>query len=707
MKPEAKSAIRVFECHGFDGVKVSEANEDEVIGNCPWCGKRAHLYLNWVKKAWNCKRCGESGAVNQWLELAVKRAMRAFKKSRERQMFMWGDRRIPPRILVKWHVGWDGSRFLVPCYGIDGKVCDVRRWAGPGTKSMATPGCPASLIGAEQLADKKRLRERVFLCEGEWDAMALDWLLDRTNTKGVCVAVPGATVFKNEWARYFLGREVWLMYDADEAGAAGQRLAIDKLGGIAGKLCCVDWPSDAPSGFDVRDWIIKGSHLKHQPRACLRGLEKLCRVVDPKAEKRIQKGELAARQRAEHSSNLKDVRATSAETKPVDRAELLKVYGKWLKLPEGDDIALAVVYGSIFANLALVGDPVWVFLVAVPGGMKSELIMSLARSEWIVLRDSVTPHALISGMNAGAGDPSLIPALDGRILAIKDFTPTLTMPAPIRDEIFGQLRAVYDGRIEKQFGNGIFRSYESHFGIIAGVTPTIDFFASLAGLGERFLKFRMGENAKHKGERDVILRAMENINRETQMSAEIREVAQRFIAGKMDAIGKAGPSCAPHASPETCRRLMSASMIVCRMRGIVNRDRYAYGVMVNKPSFEIGTRLGKQLLKLAMGVAWYYGDVTVTPRAEAVAREVARGTAPDTVEEVMHTLWRLGGGERQVSTVEVALEAACSQSTCFRALENLTALRVVQRTGSAQRWQWRMTDETVTLAKESGIWEQR
>src|SRR6266511_3715854 len=50
-----------------------------------------------------------------------------------------------------------------------------------------------------------------------------------------------------------------------------------------------------------------------------------------------------------------------------------------------------------------------------------------------------------------------------------------------------------------------------------------------ASLGERFLKYTIGDNLIHRDEKQIILRAINNVNQSTQMQDELADVMQSFI----------------------------------------------------------------------------------------------------------------------------------------------------------------------------------
>ena len=81
--------------------------------------------------------------------------------------------------------------------------------------------------------------------------------------------------------------------------------------------------------------------------------------------------------------------------------------------------------------------------------------------------------------------------VDGRILALKDFTTVLQMRRDQRGEVLAQLREAYDGRFNKAWGTGRRLRWKGRLGFIAGVTGVIDRHHEVMGtLGQRFVLVR-------------------------------------------------------------------------------------------------------------------------------------------------------------------------------------------------------------------------
>lgn len=705
-----KRAIRGFVTHGvrFQDRLVGP-DEDQALGQCPFCGKWK-FYVGVAKRGlpFECKVCGEGGSFRHFLSLTNKANQDAFTgKPRTR---LTRDRKIDAKVLTKWGLGWDGKRYTFPITDATGTVIDLRCYE-LGKRTLSTAGANRGMLGIERLAGGPKhergrggLPKTVYLCEGEWDAMALDWLLTSLKVNADIVAVPGAANFKTEWVPFFDQRNVVMLYDHDGPGEKGESTATERLANVARSIQYCHWPAGLPDGFDLRDWIAKGFYDDKAPKRCWSQLQELFRDV-PRTEPDTIKNPLKKTRPRETSSKGKvRVKVRKKRTK-VDSSTLFEGFRKWLFMET--DEPLAVMFGTLFANL-LEGDPIWMFLVARPGGTKTELLRALEDIPTVMTISTMTPHSLVSGMNGPAGeDPSLIPKLDGKVLVFRDFTTVLSSRSYDRDEIFGQLREAYDGRMEKRFGNGVVRRYESKFGFLAGVTPDIDAFVSLhAGLGERFLKYRMFEDTRPSIEQQLISRAISNVGQEDPMRDALRilasEFAERILEKGLDRV----PSC----SPAMARKFARLAAVCARMRGTVPRDQYHPEMMTHQAGHELGTRLGKQLLKLASGVALYYGHSEVGLQEYQIAARVGVSSAASKTTEVIKALYRASNQRHDEAhhengslfTLEITREVdRISRTTVQRVLADLHMLGFVRKAGAANKQEWKLTKQLKGLLDES------
>lgn len=603
-------SLKAFEVHGF----VQEShNPTQYIGKCPFCGRSKHFYISKEDFLWDCKRCSISGNLETFLHHAV---LEYEKQATTRDLIsLTKSRSIRPKTFRAWGVGFNGRWYSIPMSGNPrGTVMNIKRYTLAATSrgSYTTHGCKQCFMAPKKVPNS----HEVYVCEGEWDGMRL-W--EELGGKKAVYAVPGSDTFPLDCLSLFQGKVVYLCYDNDTAGYQGTIKAYERLQGIASSVHIIHWPDDAPEGYDIRDYFMGDGKLPELQSMFDTTLPMRARAL--LEEKKVRVGG------PEHSSITSPIVYSGKGMRP---SAVAKTFTKWLTM--GSTECLDVMFGSVFAN-RLDGDPLWLFLVAPPGGMKTEILLTLSGGPGIVETTSLTPHALVSGANFGGGDPSLVPKLDGKLLVIKDFTPILSMNSLAREEILSVLRDVYDGKTQKWFGNGIIRNYESKFGIIAGVTPAIEQSGSSATvLGERFIRYRMSDSGRITGGRDKIMKALSNLRNNTDMRDELRECGNRVIDWDTTSIPY------PEVSHSTMKKIAGLAQWVGTLRGVVSRERYT-GQLNFKPMAEIGTRLAKQMLKLGYGISIYKRDPTITEETYYTLTRVARSTAPDRVEEVVKQIY--------------------------------------------------------------------
>jgi hypothetical protein len=502
----------------------------------------------------------------------------------------------------------------------------------------------------------------VWATEGSWDGMAL-WEALRGSEN--VLAAPSAGSFPKEMLEFLRDRETRWTYDNDEAGASGMRRVSEFVSGVVSRSRYLHWPPGLPDGYDVRD-----HYRQHGREALLRFLHEHLKDTPPGVAILAAPGPIT-------------------DVTPLDHKDVIRRYRKWLHMPNTN--ILSVMFGTIYAN-RLGADPIWMFIVGPPGSCKTEILMTLSGAEGIITATSLTPPSLISGQQGR--DPSLIPKLHKKVLIVKDFTTILSMNQFDREEIFGILRDAYDGKTEKQFGNGVHRKYVSRFGIIAAVTPVIEHHStSHSVLGERFIKFRIRTPGKIDVGGEDITRALQNVTKELQMREELATTATRALARKVTE--------APAMPPEVRNRLRYIAQVVAVMRGVVNRERYTNAINF-KPSPEIGTRLAKQFCALAFGVAVYHGT-PVDDETMRVVIHVAKDTAPIRIEEIIQCMY-LHAKDKYVTTRQVSYWTRLPTVTVSILLEDLDMLYLIKRNPNA-RGEWILGPAVTVLLEKSGMYE--
>ena len=683
--PKAK----VFATHGVD---FTDQRGAELIGTCPFTQKENKFYVNSNTWLWDSKSAGLNGNLAGFLRQIHEHSYRDGMTDP-----LWKalakHRKMPVSILKKFDIGWNGSQYIIPIRDINGNYVDLRIYDHRKKVMRSTGGVSVGLFNSHLLSGRQH--EPIYICEGEWDTMAMTWLLRENNAPGIVVGVPGAGVFKQEWVPMFSGRKVHLIYDHDDPGIAGELTVQKRLTGVARILTYTHWPEELPDGFDCRDWVVYGLDLKKTPDKCFERLQFLFKK-EPRRERASRAGE-------REDGGAKVFRFTIKRTKrPTPTLEdVHAVYAKWLHLPNMD--AIDSVLATTLSQ-RLDGPPVWMFLVSPPGGGKTIALAGLTSHDLVYSTSTLTPHALISGANwQGQQDPSLIPKLNGQVLLIKDFTSILGLRDTDKEEIFSILRDAYDGTCGKVFGNGVERRYESRFTIVAAVTPRIyDLGEAHASLGERFLKFSIGDNLHHDSEDEIISKAIENVDQDSTIRNELADVTSDFLSNSRN------DAEIPVLENSLHKRIIALARFGARLRGTVGRNTYHNDLMTGRPFAEVGSRLGIQLAKMGRALALVRGREEVTEDEYRIVRKIMLDTVSQRLEDIVRTIWKCCPTEKDsIATNDLSLRTRYPMETIRRIMMDLNLLDVVVRRGvggSGFKHAWNLSPYMRKAIAESGLY---
>lgn len=667
MSAERKNGIAVFNQFGFREVKTSGSHS---IGRCPFCGSDGHFFVNRESdnKAWDCKRCGRSGGYRKFVEEMVEVCSGIFIKDKAAQNRLEVSRGISAATFRSVRTGYhpQTKQYLLPVFSVDGKqILNVKLYDGRTMRNLV--GAGAAMYGMWREEEIKNATD-IVICEGEWDTLAMLEIIARAKIRRTtALGVPGAFIFKPDSLPLFQDKNIYLMYDNDEAGTKGMDKAVGILASVTRKIMRLKWPEGFPEGFDVRDFYNQNTNNAQKTWEGLLGWMRQAEL--PKAEP------------SPAAADIVDVGS------PVPAEHVYNAFQKWLHIP---DLALIdVIFGTLLAN-RLPGDPLWLFIVAPPGATKTEPLLSLTGCPRIETISTLTPHTLISGANfGGGGDPSLIPRLDGKVLIIKDFTSVLGLPSTERDEIFSILRDAYDGECSKPFGNGLWRRYRSKFGILAAVTPSIELFTEdHAALGERFLRWRNWIPKSSDARRRYIEKALSNATHEDEMRKDLCEISKAVLIAKY--------SSNPTIPSDIGAKVVCLAQLISMFRGTVIRDKYTRSI-THRSYIELGTRISKQLDKLIRGVAMFRGNEAATEYEYKIAVNVAHSSVPHRLLLAADFVYKQGKGQATPSELSVAI--GLPVETCSIIAENLVMLDVFEKTKTGTAYQ--LTKDARSLAAKA------
>lgn len=326
------------------------------------------------------------------------------------------------------------------------------------------------------------------------------------------------------------------------------------------------------------------------------------------------------------------------------------------------------------------GEPLWVFIVAPPGALKTETLRCFSNSKDFYLLSDLTANTFVSGLVLGKGEKrkkikDLLPQLDKKILIFKDFTTILEKNRDERQQIFAQLREIYDGNFAKKFGTmDEAVRYESRFGFLAGVTPIIDkHWKLMQQLGERFLKVRWEEDLKKTTEK-----ARENEGKEQKIRVELSEIGMGFITNleiydvnfNHERFGKEID-------------LIAEFVAIARTPITIQdyRTDFYYDYI---PTPERPTRLVKQFKKLARGLAIIRNKKEVTHEEIETLYRVARDTIPQDRLTIMKSIIN---GSKEIygcSLPTIYNSIKLPRKSVERILEQLKMLELVKEISISQ-----------------------
>jgi len=281
----------------------------------------------------------------------------------------------------------------------------------------------------------------------------------------------------------------------------------------------------------------------------------------------------------------------------VSLANLRGRIAEWLHIPSEDLDAIDFILACYVSN-RMPGDPVWGLLVDASGGGKTELLRAFRKRPDAEFLSKLTEKTLKSGYRDPKHperDPSLLPKLNGKVLIIKDLSPLLTMRRESRNIIIGDLRDAYDQFSDDGYGNIGKVSYEARFSLLAASTLALERFSAVdQELGERFIKFRARGNENRK----KVRRAIGNVGRDQSLRTELEKAVGEFLDGL--------PAELPQAIPEALQEPLAVlADFTATSRSAVAKDRNHELSYLPRP--EVGTRLGKELGKLLLALAYVRG----------------------------------------------------------------------------------------------------
>lgn len=335
---------------------------------------------------------------------------------------------------------------------------------------------------------------------------------------------------------------------------------------------------------------------------------------------------------------------------------------RWLVL---EDHLLPVVPLVVAVANRLAGPPVWLMIVAPPSSGKSEVIRGVNSLAGVRHISSITSSTFASGMIPRSGSdkpPSLLERMEQKgqwLLTLKDFGTIQSVQRETRNEIFGQLREIYDGQFDATYGTGVEIDWEGKLGMLVGATPAVDRqYKWSAELGERFVQFRPVASDPE----EVALKAVRASDEEAEKNQAIKEAYRT-------AFDKIAPTadCAPEFSERRLALVAALARFTAAARRPVRHERGRGGFQVLEP--EGPARLAKVFAQL------YKGALLCFDGNDRLALRVVSRIAVDCIPGRRGKLLRILAERSEGVTADVAAgRLKCDKETARTELKELRAI---------------------------------
>lgn len=336
------------------------------------------------------------------------------------------------------------------------------------------------------------------------------------------------------------------------------------------------------------------------------------------------------------------------------------------------DIIFAVAMHTRFP-----GDPLWALLVGPSASGKTAIIESMS-GHWIARPlDEISTKGFVTGAEHRI---EYLRTLNGGLLLIKEFTVMLNASKETADQIFSQLRAIYDGSFTKATGLGV-KSITSRFGLLAGCVPQVDVHARLnAAMGDRFLRVEWPVDRVA-----MVKVARRNSGSDGDIREALRTFSSSLLERSVDIIEEAWVPYAHAAIPIPIENLIDdMAKLMGLLRAQVLRDHMHK--VVSMPTTDGGARLAKLLTELVRSLLFLYEDPLPSDEVIDALRRVCYSMIPRARRMILQYLVL----QDHSTAHKIADGIRIPITTAREELEDLWMARVIDRDRLPQRNEYRL-----------------
>jgi ribosomal protein L37AE/L43A/energy-coupling factor transporter ATP-binding protein EcfA2 len=601
---------------------------------------------------------------------------------------------------------------------------------------MSSPGCKLHMFG-NHFANKNHLSN--IIVEGAWDGPALRAILKRVDydednkefspvekselKRGNAVdyfrvrGAPGAGTFDPAWLKEIENEPTIFIFDNDHpqvqcteckkrtplaepkcihcrSKKLGEKQfkpgwdGMNRIFKLMSEEDChppevqrIKWgkngySSKLPSGFDVRDLVNREKKLDKEeyPVQVMNAIwERLEDVEIGTSPKKVATGEAA-----EADEQIEPI--------PCDRySKLAKAFDQRLHFTRAMQDTLTVML-AVCISTELASEQLFLRVIGPPGSGKTTLAECLSAARQYVYAKSIFTgfhSGFIGGKGGRKKDRSLIPVIQNKTFIVKDADTMIS--APNLDRILAELRDVYDGTSRSHYRTGIARNYEGIRTtlILCGTDDLRNLNRSF--LGDRFLDCDiLGDGSTEpfvesaaSSAYDDITSSLKTLSKRESDSDDLpedsgfylKQITLGYLMHLKENLGDLIPEM-PKSSKKTIKAL---AQFLAFMRARVRRDKEE---LTHRQRVELGTRLTKQLMKLAVCVAIVLSKTAVDKEVLRIIRKITLDTGVGFPLEITR---RLGAKPNGLTSRQIALDLGLGETSVRRHLFNMQELKIVER----------------------------
>lgn len=336
---------------------------------------------------------------------------------------------------------------------------------------------------------------------------------------------------------------------------------------------------------------------------------------------------------------------------------------------DADFEALKLPLVAIAAHSLKSVEPIWPVIIGPPSTGKTELgILPLRQILGTEFISDLSPKSFISGTGNKSGS-LLHDTGESGIWLIKDLTTILSKREADMKEVFGYLREIYDGLLNRKVGGKKLKMWEGKITITAACTPYIDRAWNFVNeLGDRFIFIRWRRGQGQSQARC----AMRQLGGERGIRSHLSGLAKELVEGRLTKVP-------PLPSLVVQEHIANLSEFCALLRRRVVRDNDSgKRAIIDAPEAEGTGRLAKNLCMLLMfHSAIFEVDPEFDSAGLSLINRVAYETIPSNRFKFLQSLNLTG----ETDWTDVRKRSGLPKSTVTWIAEELAAQGVISKTG--------------------------